>query len=105
MNKYLMVIKIKPEYRDQYIEEHLHSQMEVLKAIREAGFLNEMIWYFEDQSIIYCESEEEYTVCDEKWRNMQIGQEWENKMERLFVTDPVKPEKIFDLDEMLRNKD
>ena len=53
MERLLMVIKVKPEMRNEYIAIHQNPWPEMLEAIRAAGFINELIWYFEDQSIIY----------------------------------------------------
>ena len=52
MEKLLMVIKVNPLKRDEYINIHLNPWKEMLQAIKASGFINELIWYFEDQSII-----------------------------------------------------
>lgn len=100
MKKYLMVIKVKPEFRDEYIAIHKQPWREMLEAIRDAGFVNEAIWYFEDQSIIYLECED-HDSCNAKLRATEICKKWDAEMIPRFSSEPVMPEKIFDLRQQL----
>jgi L-rhamnose mutarotase len=100
LKKYLMVIKVKPEMREQYIEIHKNPWRDMLEAIRDAGFVNEAIWYFEDQSIIYLECED-HDACNAKLRATAVCKEWDYEMAPRFAAEPVMPEKIFDLQQQL----
>jgi len=96
-----MVIKIKPECRDAYVAAHKKPWKEMLQAIDKAGFHNELIWYFEDQSIIYFETEGDYTEANAKLRESDICKKWDIEMLPRFAADAVMPEKIFDLRQQL----
>ena len=100
MKKYLIVIKVKPEAREQYIEIHKNPWREMLEAIRGAGFKNEVIWYFEDQSIIYLECDD-HDECNARLRATEICKKWDAQMIPRFAAEPVMPEKIFDLNQQL----
>ena len=100
MKKYLIVIKVKPEMREEYIDIHKNPWREMLEAIRDAGFKNEVIWYFEDQSIIYLECED-HDECNARLRATEICKKWDIEMAPRFAAAPVMPEKIFDLNQQL----
>lgn len=100
MNKYLIIIKVKPENREEYINIHKDPWREMLEAIRDAGFVNEVIWYFEDQSIIYLECED-LNNCDAALRATEICKKWDVTVCPWFAADPVVGEKIFDLNQQL----
>lgn len=103
MKKYLMIIKVKPECRDDYIKIHKNPWKDLLEAIKEAGFVNEVIWYFEDQSIIYLECED-HDVCNVKLRATEVCKKWDVEMMPRFNAEPVFAEKIFDLTQQLEGK-
>jgi len=103
MKKYLIVIKVKPEHRDEYIKIHKNPWVQILEAIRDSGFVNEVIWYFEDQSIIYLEAPD-HDDCNAKLRATQICKKWDVTVSPWFAADPVMPEKIFDLNQQLNGK-
>lgn len=100
MKKYLMVIKVKPEHRDDYIAIHKNPWPEMLAAIRDAGFYNEVIWYFEDQSIIYLECDD-HDEANARLRATEVCKKWDIEMAPRFAAAPVMPEKIFDLNQQL----
>lgn len=101
MKKYLIVIKVKSQYREQYIKIHQNPWQEMLEAIRDAGFVNEVIWYFEDQSIIYLEAPDQ-DECNARLRATEICKKWDVTVCPWFASDPVIPEKIFDLNQQLQ---
>ncbi|MDR1538746.1 MAG: L-rhamnose mutarotase [Clostridiales bacterium] len=102
MKKYLMVIPVKPECADEYVRIHKNPWREMLEAIRDSGFVNEAIWYCNDQSIIYLECED-HDECDARLRATEICKKWDAEMIPRFSGDPVMPEKIFDLRRQLDN--
>jgi len=103
MKKYLLIIKVKPECRDEYIAIHKNPWREMLDAIKESGFVNEIIWYFEDQSIIYLECED-HDECNTKLRLTDACKKWDIEMIPRFNTEPVFAEKIFDLNQQLEGE-
>ena len=100
MKKYLIVIKVKPEKRREYIAIHKDPWPDMLEAIRQAGFTNEVIWYFEDQSVIYLECED-HDASNAALRATEICKKWDATVCPWFAADPVLPEKIFDLNQQL----
>lgn len=103
MKKYLMVIKVRPECREAYVAIHQNPWPEMLAAIRDAGFVNEAIWYFEDQSIIYLECED-HDACNARLRATEVCKRWDLEMVPRFAAEPVMAEKIFDLNQQLEGQ-
>jgi L-rhamnose mutarotase len=103
MKKYLCVIEIKPECRGEYVAIHKAPWREMLEAIREAGYTNEAIWYYKDQSIIYLETPDEVTheEADARLRATEICKRWDLTVCPWFAAEPAMPEKIFDLNQQL----
>ena len=103
MRKYLCVIEIKPECRDEYTGIHNNPWREMLEAIRESGYTNEAIFYYKDQSIIYLECLDDTTheVCDTRLRSTNICKKWDITVCPWLAAEPVMCEKIFDLNQQL----
>jgi L-rhamnose mutarotase len=76
----------------------------MLAAIKTAGFKNELIWYFEDQSIIYFETDGDYNEANRKLRETDVCKKWDIEMLPRFAQDAVMPPKIFDLNQQLEGK-
>lgn len=106
MKKYLCIIEVKPECRDEYIDIHHHPWPEMLAAIREAGYTNEAIWFYKDQSIIYLECPDDTTheECDRRLRATDVCKNWDIKVCPWFAAEPVMAEKIFDLNQQLEGE-
>ncbi|MCL1830109.1 MAG: L-rhamnose mutarotase [Oscillospiraceae bacterium] len=100
MKRYLLIIEIKPECREQYIDIHNNPWREMLEAIRDAGFVNELIWYYDDKSIIYLECED-HDHANALLRATDICKKWDQEMIPRFAAGPVMPPKIFDLNQQL----
>lgn len=103
MKKYLCVIEVKPECRDEYIGIHNNPWREMLEAIRAAGYTNEAIFYHKDQSIIYLECPDDMTheECDKRVRATDVCKKWDITVCPWFAAEPVMCEKIFDLNQQL----
>ncbi|MDR1795967.1 MAG: L-rhamnose mutarotase [Clostridiales Family XIII bacterium] len=101
MKKYLCVIEVKPECREEYIAIHKAPWPGMLDAIHEAGYLNEVIWYYKDQSIIYLELPDDLPneVADARLRATDVCKQWDITVCPWFSKDPAMPEKIFDLNQ------
>jgi L-rhamnose mutarotase len=103
MRKYLCVIEVKPEYRDEYIGIHKAPWREMLEAIREVGYVNEIIWYYKDQSIISLECPDDATHEERnaRLRATDVCKKWDITVGPWLASDPVMAPKIFDLTQQL----
>jgi L-rhamnose mutarotase len=106
MKKYLCVIEIKPEFEEAYIAIHLNPWKEMLEVIREAGYTNEVLFYYKNQSIIYleCPDDTSHEECDARLRSTDVCKKWDVTVCPWFATDPVMCKKIFDLNQQLQGK-
>ena len=100
MKKYLLILKIKLECAQKYIAIHKAPWPEMLQAIRDAGFVNEVIWFYEGQSIVYLECEN-YASCNAALRATEVCMRWDLAMVPRFSANGVLAEKIFDLNQQL----
>ena len=98
-----MIIKIKPGCEDEYISCHKNPWPEMLEAIRDAGFHNEIIWFYENQSIIYLECAD-HDAANARLRATEICKKWDIAMAPFFSDQPVMPEKIFDLNQQIHGE-
>ena len=103
MKKYMFVIEMKPEFKNEYIDIHLNPWKEMLEAIRSVGYVNEVLFYFNNQSIIYLECPDDKTneECDAELRKMDVCKRWDAKVNEWFASKPVLCKKIFDLNQQI----
>ncbi|MDR0519000.1 MAG: L-rhamnose mutarotase [Clostridiales Family XIII bacterium] len=103
MARYLCVIEVKPEHREEYIAIHKEPWREMLRAIRDAGYTDEAIWYYKDQSIIYLETPDGVTheEADARLRSTDICKKWDITVCPWFAAEPAMAPKIFDLNQQL----
>ncbi len=101
MNKYLLVIIIKPEELDKYIEIHKNAGKKLLEDVRSCGFLNESAWIYKNLSIVYFETNKSYDECNKFLRSKQSCKQWDKIVIPLFEESPIFADKIFDLNEQL----
>lgn len=106
MKKYLCVIDVKPEYRDEYVDIHKQPWMEMLEAIRDVGYVNEVIFYHKDQSIIYleCPDDETHEELNRRLRDTEVCGKWDATVGPWLAAEPVMCEKIFDLNQQLEGE-
>ena len=71
MKKFMEIIKIKPEHAEEYIALHKNPWPEMLQAEIEAGIHKEVIFFYDNMSIIYSECED-YDACDAKLRATEV---------------------------------
>lgn len=103
MKKYMFVIDIKPEFEKEYIDIHLNPWKEMLEAIRHAGYVNEVMFYYKNQSIIYLECPEDKTneECNAKLRATDVCKKWDITVNKWFANEPIMCKKIFDLNQQI----
>ena len=102
-SKTCLIIPIKKEHREEYVSLHENPWMEMLKAIKDAGFTNEVIYYHNDQSIIFLECED-FEAANSKLRASLVCKKWDALVCPWFSADPIFPAKIFDLNQQLHGQ-
>jgi len=109
--RYCMVIELKKEHVNEYKDIHLNAWLELLKAEKEAGIKEELIWIYKNLSILYFECEDidkVFKICAKN----NIEQKWNILVSPWFKKSPVLDgsgktetlEKVFDLNQQLSGK-
>jgi L-rhamnose mutarotase len=104
--RYCMVLEIKEEFVKNYKDIHINAWPELLKAERDCGISNELIWIYKNLAILYVECDDiketykkvGFNETEKKWdetvtpwfKNIKIFEDL-NKIPVL--------EKIFDLNQ------
>jgi L-rhamnose mutarotase len=103
MKKYLCVIKIKPEYRQQYIDAHVNISKAFLAECRKAGYTNEVIYMFENLAIVYleCPDDKSHEERNKELRSTEICKQWDITTGPWLDSGGIMCEKIFDLNQQL----
>jgi len=103
MKKYLVVAEVKPEHLEEYIDIHINVWPEMLEAIRDAGYVNELIWIYKNQTIIYleCPDDKENDDLNAILRSTDACKRWDIKLGPWFDSDFVICPKVFDLRQQL----
>lgn len=108
MNKYCMLIKVKPEHMEDYIKLHKSAWPELLQAIGRAGAEELVIFKWGNTSIVFFECED-LNAFYEKYGKMHVTQLWNALTKPWFDESPNLDgsedvdnlEKIFDYREQL----
>jgi len=106
MKKYLLVVEVKPEHLQDYIDIHIGVWPEMLEAIRSAGYTNELIWIYKNQSIIYleCPDDAEYDELNAKLRETDVCKKWDITVGSWFEGGFTQCPKVFDLNQQLEGE-
>ncbi|MCL5986806.1 MAG: L-rhamnose mutarotase [Actinobacteria bacterium] len=110
MEEIVFVQRVKKERLDEYLEYHRNVWPELLKVMKNAGIENMLLWLYGDLVIVY-------VIAKNFDRNMaetakaEVFQKWQETMKPLLseIQDYSEEgkikrlEKIFDLNEQLRN--
>lgn len=108
MEHVLFIQKVKPERRDEYIAAHRQAWPELLKALRDSGVRQELIWIRNDTLYIYVMASD-FAKAIEYQGKTDVFQRWIRKMQPLLAEMQdyseggrvVTLEKVFDLEEQL----
>lgn len=117
MNKYCMVLELKENKVENYIEEHkkihLGIYKELLNVIKKSGVKKEVIFIHNNLAIIYFEAND----LDKSYKfqeKFDIAQKWNKAMQPLFTEKSIEKykvnksllilEKVFDLEQQLEGK-
>ena len=111
MKRYCIVVELKEEHIKDYIDIHIHPWQELLKALRDAGAKELLIWIYKNLSIVYYECEDIDNIYKELGK-LEIVKEWNKKVEPWFNSQMTfngskkvpTCEKIFDLNQQLNGK-
>ena len=103
MKHYCMIAEVRPEYQQQYIDDHKNPWPELLKAIKESGIEEEVLFFHKNQTIIFfrCRDDAPLNHCIAWQKQQEIIKKWDIAMAPMFSTEFVFPEKIFDLNQQL----
>lgn len=99
--RYCLIIEVKAEHIEEYIQIHKEPWREMLEAIRESGIKDEIIYFHNKQSIIFMECDD-FEYCNAKLRATEVCKKWDEKLVPWFEEVSIAfPEKIFDLNQQL----
>ena len=103
MKKYLIVIEVKPEHLREYIDIHVNAWPEMLEAIHNAGYVNEAIWIYKNQSIIYleCPDDKSNDELNAILRSTDVCKRWDATVGPWFESGFTTCPKVFDLRQQL----
>jgi len=106
MKKYLIVAEVKPEFLEEYIDIHINAWPEMLEAIRDVGYVNELIWIYKNQTIIYLEipEDKENEDINALLRSTEVCKKWDIVTGPWFASDFVTCPKVFDLAQQLEGE-
>jgi L-rhamnose mutarotase len=107
-NRYCLIIELKPEYVEEYCDIHRKAWPELLRAIKDAGAEELLIWNYKNFSIVYYECDDLDAVY-EKLGGTEIAKKWNTTVGPWFAESPTLDgsdsvgtlEKIFDLNQQL----
>jgi len=111
LKRYCIVVELKEEHIQEYIDIHLNPWQELLEAIGNAGAKELLIWNYRNLSIVYYECEDINDIY-RRLGNLEIVKNWNRVVEPWFDTQVTFSgkkeiptcEKIFDLNQQLNGK-
>ena len=111
MKRYCFVIELKPEHVAEYCDIHRNAWPEVLKAIKDAGAKELLIWNFKNLSIVYYECEDLDAIYA-KLGTLEVTKKWNATVTPWFADAPTLDGsgevatcvKIFDLTQQLAGR-
>ena len=107
--RYCMIIELKEEFIEDYKNIHINAWPELLRAEKDAGIKEELIWIYKNLSILYFECDDIDRVyklladneVEKKW-NIVVSP-WFKESPVLDGSDKVEVlEKVFDLNQQLQ---
>jgi L-rhamnose mutarotase len=103
MKKYLLVVEVKPEHLQEYIDIHIDVWPEMLDEIHKAGYTNELIWIYKNQSIIYleCPDDKSNDELNDVLRESDVVKRWDLTVGPWFSSGFTMCPKVFDLNQQL----
>ena len=107
-NRYCMVIEIKDKHVKTYANLHRNIKPELIKAYKEAGAKELLVWMYKNMAIIYYECED-IDMVYEKVSKYEVAKKWAHKVVPWFAQAPdfsgsgkvQTCEKVMDLNQQL----
>ena len=111
MKRYCVVIEVKEEYIQDYIEIHKNAWPDLLTAIKDSGCENMLIFNYKNLSIVFYECED-INKFYEEFGKTEVAERWNAAVHIWFEESPALDgsdsvdtlEKIFDLKQQLAGK-
>lgn len=101
-NLYCFVLEVKEEHAQEYIDIHENPWPEVLKAIRDSGVKEEILFFYKNLSIVLIECED-YALSEKVQMDTDICRKWEDTIAPWIENPGIHfPKKIFHLTEQLQ---
>lgn len=112
MNKYCVVLEIKPEHLEDYKKVHRNVWKDLLKSIKASGVKEEVMFFYKNLAIVYFEAEDLNQSYEIQRRSVELEKGWEDLVGAWISKGEYKPgtyeldflEKVFDLNEQLEEK-
>jgi len=102
--RYCVIIEVKAEHIEEYIQIHKEPWREMLEAIRASGIIDEIIYFHKNQSIIFIECDD-FEYSNTKLRATEVCKKWDDLLIPWFEDVKIAfPEKIFDLNQQLAGR-
>ena len=80
------MMKLKPENVKDYIEMHNNTWPELIKAIKDSGFIEEYIYILDNLVIVIMKCEDFKKSC-ETLLEKEIFQKWTTKVQSMLIED------------------
>jgi L-rhamnose mutarotase len=112
MNKYCVVLEIKPEYLEDYKEVHRHVWKDLLKSIKDSGVKEEVMFFYKNLAIVYFEADDLNKSYEIQRKSVELEKGWDDLVGPWISKGEYKPgtyeldflEKVFDLNEQLEEE-
>lgn len=112
MNKYCVVLEIKPEHLEEYKEAHRHVWVDLMKSIRASGVKEEVMFFYKNLAIVYFEAEDLNKSYEIQRRSAELEKGWDDLVGPWIAKGEYLPgsfdldllEKVFDLNDQLEGK-
>lgn len=80
------MMKLKPENAKDYIELHNNTWSDLVKALRESGFIEEYIFILDSLVMVVMKCEN-FKNSSSKLASMEIFKKWTSKVRSMLITD------------------
>jgi L-rhamnose mutarotase len=113
MNKYCVVLEIKPEYLEDYKEAHRHVWKDLLKSIKDSGVKEEVMFFYKNLAIVYFEADDLNNSYEIQRRSVELEKGWDDLVGPWISKGEYKSgtyeldflDKVFDLNEQLKDEE
>jgi L-rhamnose mutarotase len=97
MERRVSLTRLKPEYREKYLEAHRNVPPEVLRRYREAGMKHCSVHLLGDQLVLITEVEDQ-AAFDRAMKDDPVDRVWQDQMRPMKDTDWQLTDCVFTVD-------